>query len=185
MSRPDHHVEPVTVTYQSRSYTWDGDRWYGTNDFQSPPQAIVPHLDDLIVDHLDADDEVSDIDELLDRAKRAQSGGQFRRAMSLAERAHTSKPGRIGAATVLCSVLRSAGRPEQALAIADRFRSSGYPPILTSRAAALCDLSRWEEALKQVRQVLAIGMRTQGRGSGEALSVHGRIKANAPDLFDE
>ena len=65
-------------------------------------------------------------------------------------------------AAVLCSILREGGLPDEALALADQHRSSNYPPILTSRAAALCDLGRWEEALQQIRQVLAIGMTSHG-----------------------
>ena len=67
--------------------------------------------------------------------------------------------------------------------MADRFSKDRYPPILTSRDAALCDLDRWEEVLKQIRQVLAIFHAT-GNDAGEALSVFGRIKADKPHLLE-
>jgi predicted Zn-dependent protease len=176
---------PIIITHDGKRYTWDGSRWYGTDDYTQPPQGIVQRLNALIAHQVAAEDAaVSDPAELLSRAKRAQASGQLQRAAKLARQVCVADPGNIGAAAVLSSILREMGRPEEALEIADRFRSSGYPPILTSRGAALCDLGRWEEALHQIRQVLAIGMRTQGRGSGEALAVHGRIKANAPELFE-
>lgn len=177
-------MDPITVTSQSRSYTWDGERWYGTNDFKSPPQAIVAELDALIADRVGAADQsVTDFDHLLDLAKRSHAAEQLPRARSLAERAAKMRPDHVGAATVLCSILRSMGRSEEAVSIAKRFRTSSYTPILTSRAAALCDLRQYEEALHQIRQVLAIENRRGGAGR-EALAVHARIKAEAPELFD-
>ena len=79
--------------------------------------------------------------------------------------------------------LRRCNKPAEALEVADRFSKDRYPPILTSRAAALCDLDRWEEGLKQIRQVLAIFHAT-GNDPGEALSVFGRIKADKPHLLE-
>jgi tetratricopeptide (TPR) repeat protein len=175
-----------TVTLDARRYVWTGARWYGATDYLTPPVKIVRQLNALIAGQLMVeDDAVANPDELLDRAKRAQeAGGQLDRALRLARRACGARPGHVGSAAVLCSILRETHRPEEALAVAERFRGSGYPPILTSRAAALCDLGRWEEAIRQIRQVLAIGMRT-GTSSGEALAVYSRIKAGAPGLLKE
>ncbi len=92
----------------------------------------------------------------------------------------------VGTAAMMCSILRTANQPEKALVLADKFRSSNYPALLTSRAAVLCDLNRWEEGLKQIKQVLAIGMKSgKGGGSEEAFAVYRRIKTNASELFDE
>jgi tetratricopeptide (TPR) repeat protein len=173
------------VSHGGRRYTWDGEAWYGTDDFKTPPQSLIPILDALIADRLHAEDAtVSDEQDLLDRAKKARALGQLQRARALAERVHDANPSHVGAPAVLCSILREMGRAENALDVADRYRSSNYGPILTARAAALCDIGRWEEALRQINQVLAIDFRQHGTGSGEALAVRGRIKANAPELFD-
>jgi hypothetical protein len=36
--------EPVVVTLDRRSYTWDGQRWYGTEDHMAPPRGLLPRL---------------------------------------------------------------------------------------------------------------------------------------------
>ena len=56
-------------------------------------------------------------------------------------------------------------------------QSLPYPVLLTSRAAALCDLGIWEEAKKTVGRSLAISK------SAEAYNVVNRIKAAKPDLY--
>jgi hypothetical protein len=176
---------PITLECEGKRYTWDGQRWYGVDDYTVPPNSVLHKLHALLAPALVVeDDAITDPNELLSCAKRAQTSGDLPRARRLAERVYRSQLNHRGAAAVLCSVLRDSGRPEEALAIADRFSRSSYPPILTSRAAALCDLGRWQEALQQIRQVLAIGMKSRGEGSSEALAVHGRIKASAPELFE-
>jgi ribonuclease HI len=178
-------ASPIRVNYEHKNYTWDGRQWFGTDDCTIPPQGIARKLDAVIAAQLEAEDAATtDANELLSQAKRAQSCGQLERAKRLAEGAHLCEPENIGAAAVLCSVLRELEHSDEALALADQYRNSRYPPILTCRAAALCDQERWEEALQQIRQVLAIGMSSSGKWSPEASAVHGRIKANAPELFE-
>jgi len=58
------------------------------------------------------------------------------------------------------------------------FRDANDHVLLTTRAAALCDLGRWEEAKRTVGRSLAI------ESSDEAFSVARRIKAARPDLYD-
>jgi tetratricopeptide (TPR) repeat protein len=176
---------PFNIIFENKRYTYDGVKWYGADDFIEPPKAIASRLNAIISQELAADDaEISDAQELLDRAKRAQANGQIQRAVDLARRVYESNHGHIGAASVLCSILRELGHANEALTIANQFINSNYPPILTFRAAALCDLGRWEEALRQCRRVMAIGFQSNGTGSPEALAVFRRIKANAPELFD-
>jgi hypothetical protein len=61
------------------------------------------------------------------------------------------------------------------------FAGSKYEPLLTSRAAALCDLGRWEDANRQIRRVIAISNDPEQE---EAHNVLKRIQQNAPELFD-
>jgi hypothetical protein len=50
----------------------------------------------------------------------------------------------------------------------------------------LCDLHRWDDALKQIRQVFTIRLKSKKRnGHDEAAAVYSRIKQNASHLFDE
>ena len=174
----------TTVSFDEKQYTWDGDHWYRDADFMRPPQAIERRLNELISGQVAADDaEVTDLRELVRRAQRARLLDHLDRALELARRAHNLNRGHIGAATVLCSILRELNHPAEAILVANSYRNSSYAPILTSRAAALCDLGRWEEGLCQIRQVLAISMRRKDSGSSEALAVHARIRSNAPELF--
>lgn len=178
---------PITVTFEGNQYTWDGKKWFDRKMFLEPPKAILSKLHALSASQLSAQDEtITDIDELLRRADQAQKHGQIKRALKLARLIHAQRPKQIETVAMVCSILRTVNQPEKALLLADRFRYSNYSPILTSRASALCDLNRWEEGLKQIRQVIAIEMKSKkSNGSPQALSVYSRIKDNAPDLFDE
>lgn len=172
------------VTLDGKSYIWTGTRWYGATDYLTPPVTIVNRLNAVLAGQAKSeDDAVVDPDELLSRAKRARESGQHQRALQLARRAFDARPQHWGTLAVLSSLLREVGRPREALAIADRFRSSEYPPLLTSRAAALCDLDEWKTALEQIKQVMAIENRSAGHSRDETMNVYRRIKANAPQLF--
>ena len=178
---------PITVTLDGYEYLWDGKKWFNRNTFLEPPKAIVSKLHALAANQMSVQDEtITDIDELLRRAKQAQEHGQIQRALTLARLIHSQRPKHREAVAMVCSILRTVKQPEKALQLADKFRYSNYSPILTARASALCDLNRWEEGLKQIRQIIAIDMKSgKNTGGSEALSVYSRIKDNAPDLFDE
>ncbi len=179
--------KPITVTFEDNQYIWNGKKWFGKTTFLEPPTAIIAKLNVLSAKKLSAQDaKITDIDELLRRAKQVQETGQIQRALKLARLIHAQRPKHEEAVAMLCSVLRRVKQPEKSLLLADRFRYSKYSPILTSRASALCDLERWEEGLKQIRQVITIDTKSKKRsGSSEALSVYSRIKENAPHLFNE
>lgn len=177
MTKSTKHV----VQLDGKSYTWNGNGWCGP-DNAVPPKIIVDTLNRRIATQLEIEDlEIADADELIKVARDAQKAGQKNRALNLASRAYQLQPS-AGTAAVYCSYLRSCNKPAEALEVADRFSKDRYPPILTSRAAALCDLERWEEGLKQIRQVLAI-CHASGKDAGEALSVFGRIKSDKPHLL--
>jgi hypothetical protein len=44
--------EPITITYDRKQYTWDGQRWYGSEDWVVPTRGTVRLLDALIADQL-------------------------------------------------------------------------------------------------------------------------------------
>jgi hypothetical protein len=167
--------QQVTIQLGGRSYVWDGQEWSGADDHIIPPRSVILKLDDLLAERLAVEEAtLTDWNELLQRAKFARGRQQYKRAERLARRARELNPGELGTVSVLCSVLREACRPQESLALADQFREWGYGPLLTSRAAALCDLDRWEEGLTQIKEVLA-------QGSNEAaLAVFRRIKSYAP-----
>ncbi|HET6498019.1 MAG TPA: hypothetical protein VFH17_03090 [Coriobacteriia bacterium] len=174
----------TTVTLNGRSYSFDGRGWVGP-DCLRPPAAAIVELNRLAAAQFsDDDDQTVGYEQLMDSAVALRDAGQLERALRLARRAMAARPDDAAPAAVTCSVLRAMGRPKEALLVADDLvgQGSAYRPLLTSRAAALADLGLWEDALRQIRQVIAIG---GGRAEAEAMSVWGRIKAAAPELFDQ
>jgi tetratricopeptide (TPR) repeat protein len=117
------------------------------------------------------------IDETLDLAKRARADNNLWLAEHLLRTVFDDRPHHRGVVVRLSGVLRDQGQPEEALRITAPFVSSSYAPIFTTRAAALCDLGRWEEARHEVRRALAISR------DDEALAVVDRIKKAWTDLY--
>jgi predicted Zn-dependent protease len=173
----------VEVELDGKSYIFTGSCWYGKQDHISPPVVIVTRLNKLVQKQLNVDDSKhTNPDYLVTQAQKAREAGQLIRAIHLLRRASAIRPNHVGTATVLSSVLRQAQRPSDALTATERFRTSEYTPLLTSRAAALCDLERWEEAFRLIRH---IGVLRNGKYEAEALSVRSRIKAHAPEWFNK
>jgi hypothetical protein len=163
-----------------KSYIWDGRGWYESKTFMQPPKVVISKLNALLMEQLARDDaSVTDPSILLDRAKQARDSQQFERAIQLLRRVLTLWPGYGGALAVLCSVLRKQGAPEKALHETKTFGRLGYPPLITSRAAAMCDLGMWEAAKREIARVLAM----PGEHD-EAFEVVHRIKAARPDLYE-
>ena len=179
----------ITITFEGNQFIWNGKRWFDRKTYLEPPTAVSSKLTALRTSgKVTARDKAiaDNMDELLRKAKRAQYQGQIPKALQLARHAYNQRPQHIGTAAILCSVLRTANKSKEAVALANNFSSSNYSPILTARAAALCDLNRWEDALKQIRQVFAMGMKSKkSSGHDDASAVYSRIKQNASYLFDE
>ena len=179
MPKKVHPAVKRTVELDGRLYTWDGSQWFDTS-FLVPPTSIVSKLNALIDDGLEEEDaRLSNTKELLVRARKARVAGQYDRAERIARRVLAKEPTHEAMLSVLCAVLRQKGLPEQALEETEPFKDSHNTSLLTSRAAALCDLERWEEAKKTIGRVLA------RRSSEEAFLVVKRIKKFRPDLYGE
>lgn len=164
------------VHLDGKAYVWTGTRWLGKRDRLTPPLSATSRLNKLIKGKLEHEDAaVTSPEELLEMAQAAREVGQLDRAIRLLQRAAAARPEHSGTVAVFSSTLRQDGRPGEALDIIEQLLPSGYPPLLTSRAAALCDLKRWEEAQRQINQVIAI---CGGRADAEALNVLSRIRAH-------
>jgi len=175
-----------TIRYDNRTYAWTGKRWVDIETFTSPPAIIVDQLDAILLPLLlEEDDKISDVQQLLDRAKDARDQKQYTRTESLARKALHLSPGNLGAAAILCSCLRTVGKPEEALKASESQKMVEYPPLILTRAAALCDLGRWEAAIIEVRKVLAISKKHSSWGyeNSQAPKLLNRIKTIRPDLF--
>ena len=175
-----------TIRYDNRTYAWTGKRWVDIETFTSPPAIIVDQLDAILLPILfEEDDTISDVQKLIDRAKDAKTQAQYSRAEGLARKALQLSPDHPGALAVLCSCLRLLNRPEEALKASELHKMVEYPPVILTRAAALCDLGRWEDAMIEVRKVLAISKKhsSWGYSNIQADRIINRIKAIRPDLF--
>lgn len=167
----------ITVVLDGVTYIWTGSSWFDSH-YIKPPVILIQRLNTLLEAQLANDDlNISDIYDLTHRAKIAREAKQYARAESLARRVLQLHPESHAAAAVLCASLRARGLAFQALEETDRFKHTNNVPLLTSRAAALCDVHHWEEAKQTVGRALAIG------GGEEAFLVVKRIRRARPDLY--
>jgi tetratricopeptide (TPR) repeat protein len=174
------------IKHDNQTYSWTGKRWIDIETFTSPPAMIVDQLDAILLPILlEEDEKISDVQQLLDRAKEARDQKQHTRTESLARKILLLAPGNFGAMAILCSCLRAVGKPEEALKASESHKMVEYPPVILTRAAALCDLGRWEAAMIEVRKVLAISKKHSSWGyvNSQAPKLLNRIKTIRPDLF--
>jgi tetratricopeptide (TPR) repeat protein len=149
-------------------------------------QVTISNLNAILLSELKEEDEkITDFQQLLDRAKDAKAQTQYSRAESLVRKALHLSPDYPGALAVLCSCLRSLNRPEEALEASESHKMVEYPPLILTRAAALCDLGRWEDAKIETRKVLAIAKKHSSWGyvNIQVSKLLNRIKATRQDLF--
>jgi hypothetical protein len=176
--------KPITITYDDSQYVWDGKRWFDTRSYLEPPTVISSKLHALFAVRLAAEDDiVSNLKERLTRAEKAQQQRLIQKALALVRQVQDKTHRHIETVAMLCNILKSANRPEDALALADKYLSSGYEPLLTCRAAILCDLCRWEEGLKQIKAVLVAKGKSRKDSDTKTRIVYNRIEQNAPHLF--
>ena len=150
--------EPKQINLNRGTYIWDGIRWYHTKTFITPPTVDVIKLNILLLKALEEEDlSITDVGDLLARAQKAGDDLQHRRRGLIAERILDLEPGHSAAAEILCSSLRAQNRPAQALKATQRMKDTDHAPLLVARAAALCDLERWEDALGEIKRAQAVG----------------------------
>ena len=168
---------PLQLSYGPKRYQWAGDGWVDLSTLRLATPSVQLELNRLADSVRECCDAKSpSLQSLIDDACLAREAGRLRRAEALAVSALRMRPGHERALAVLCSVYRRMGRPESALALAEAVQTN-HRPLLTTHAAALCDLQRWVEAKRVILRVFRIG------GTGEAFAVMHRIKGARPDLF--
>ncbi len=173
------HPKIIEIVLNGEKYTWNGRYWIDSSNLM-PPTSILSKLDACIKDDLQKEEaSISDEKELLARTHAALERKQYDRAEQLIRRVLENNPFNLNAISVLCRILRVKGQPEKAIEETEPFKNSKNNALLTSRAAAFCDLEKWEDAKKQIGQVLS------RRGSEEAFMVVKRIKKNRPDLYEK
>ncbi len=159
------------VDMDGRTYVWTGRDWYDKTTNIKPPRPVLHKLESWLAA------QPLGLDEKLDLAKRARADRNLLLAEQILRVLFHDHPHHRGVVVQLSSVLRERGLPEEALTITAPFVNSSYAPIFTTRAAALCDLGRWEDAKREVARALALGKEE------EAFAVVSRIKKARPDLY--
>jgi len=169
----------VRIEHDGHTYEWNGTSWHDVATHMAPPRVVLQVLNQKSAPAL-AENDRAEVkpQRLLELAKAARDADQFQRAEKLLRRVLAIRPGHAGALAVYTSLLRRRGAPEEALKVSDPYRHLNYQPLLVSRAGALCDLDRWEEAKKENGRALALGP------DDAAFAVVKRIKANRPDLYE-
>ena len=173
--------ETYELEYKGKRYLWYGSGWSDARTHIAPPNNIKQFLNKQLEDLLiKKDDTPRDSQTLMQLAKVARNVGQSRRAESLVARVLKKERGHRGALAIHSSILRERGKAKQALEVTEAYRQLDYPPLINSRAAALCDLGRWEEAKIEVGRALSIGTDKEA-----SFMVVSRIKATRPDLYEK
>lgn len=179
---------PYIVAFERKEYVWNGKTWYGKSDYMTPALATISKLNILIDEELKAEDEKLfenfDSKVVMDAVQIAKTCNQKIRVERLLVRAYAhSKFVDRGVASMLSSFYREIGNPLKAIDVYAAFKGMPSSALQTTYAAALCDVARYEEALKHVRRALAIA-HSSGSPAAEALSVYSRIKKESPILFE-
>lgn len=154
----------------NKNYRWNGKAWLD-QDYLQVPEKLANELSARFLDDL-LDPAQPDWMDMVVHLRRAGEDLANQSTLHLVARACRARlaasPDELPTIALLSSALRHLGQPDQAEEVT---RAYVNPAVLTSRAAALCDLSRWEEAEKTVQLALRCG------GGAHALQVRGRIHA--------
>lgn len=170
-TQPPELSAPVAVEKRFRLMEDVGERTYVRDEtgWQLDGRAVtlyplVGRLESQLRNRLAAEDRLEpDLSELVRRAWLAQALKHPDRVEALSRRALRAlrtAPGRmnrsqvspewlttaLAAAAMLSSALRQQREAAQALEETEEFADYEYAPLMTSRAAALCDVGRWAEA---------------------------------------
>lgn len=174
------NIFKMTIELDNGKYLWDGKKWIDLKTYLIPPEIIIQKLNEEL-SKKPIDLQRYSLVELTTMASDFKDSNNFTMAIKIIDYALEQVPGDPAFLSILCSLLRKIGKPKEALA---RTTSYNYPncALLTSRAAAMCDLELWEDAKKEVGRALAIAR--DKNEAAEAFNVVKRIKAAEPDLYN-
>jgi tetratricopeptide (TPR) repeat protein len=147
--------------------------------FLRPPGAVEQHLKAAYVRGVEhAVENNCNTAALLKYSGILKKLGYLDLALRIGERVLVTEPRNGFAIARVSSILRAKGEPEQALNVTSRLpeNQQGHA-VLTTRAAALCDLGHLPEAMRTIRRALALLQSCPKIEATEALSVYGRIRS--------
>jgi hypothetical protein len=163
-------AERFEMVWEGRRYFLSPQGFYDAHTFLKPPEAIHQHLKAAYARELEIVSRTEkSVPLLLKHSRLAKDLGYLDLAEKITEQALLAEPRSCFAIARLSSILRAKGQARQALAVTDRIHAGQQTHhILTSRAAALCDLDRWSEADRTIRRALC---QLSGRPRLEATEV--------------
>jgi len=171
-------AERFEIDWEGRRYFLSPKGFYDAQTFLKPPEAIHQHLKAACARELETVLQTErNVPLLLKQSRLAKDLGYLDLAEKITEQALSAEPQNCFAIARLSSILRARGLPREALEVTARVPVEAQTvPILTSRAAAFCDLELWQEAENVIRRALG---RLNGRPkleATEAFSVLQRIR---------
>jgi ribonuclease HI len=166
----EEHVVPIEIKLDGKKYIWSDGEWFGAEN-KKQLEKVLPQLNKEVSSRLIEEDSYIDhIPSLLKRALNAREHLQLERLEKLANGIIKIEPSNYHGMAILCGALRDVGLPVKALAKTALYKGTNNHALLTSRAAAYCDLGQWAEAKQTINRALAI------ERSNAAYNVAKRIK---------
>jgi tetratricopeptide (TPR) repeat protein len=171
-------TERFELDWEGRKYFLSPQGFYDAQTFLKPPEAIHQHLKAVYARDLELVVQAErNVPLLLKHSGMAKQLGYLDLAQKITEQALLAEPQNNYAIARLSSILRLQGQPQQALQVTGRIPEGKQThQILTSRAAALCDLELWLEADKVIRRALGSLRNRPKMEATEAFSVFQRIQ---------
>ncbi len=150
----------IEIVVDGKTYKWFEKGGITDARYVTPPQVEAEKVRLALAPHVKKFDlEVKDPSELLQRATRAKNDNWHARCLWIADHMLALDPGNESAAVMQSSALRDLGRAEDAVAATEPFERSGGCALLTTRAAALLDVGRRDEAIRCAKRAWAQGCR--------------------------
>lgn len=172
----------LKVSIDGTEYTWSETHGVLGPNQLAPPLNVRNKVLAAIQDQIaERDEALDDPTKLVEHARRAKEQGQYRRAIRLATKALELNAAATNAAAVMSSSFRKIHEPELALEITSRFASSRNHAVLCTRAAAMADLERFEEAFPLADQAYA----ASGGKSEEVRGLYRRFESECCECVPE
>lgn len=170
----------TTLNYLNKKYVFKNSVWYDADTYLQPPAHIAAKLNTLIRgQHTETDQTLMNAETCIRDARQARMGHDLARAQRLFKRALELKPGDIAIITALASLYREQSQPHQALLVTEDYKNYPSIDLLSTRAAAHCDMKNFADAKRTITLAINLGR------SDSALFVVRRILSAHPEWTSE
>lgn len=144
-------LEGTKFSYKGIEYTWSKVGWHDNNHIK-PPKIISEILNKKLNKVIEESiHQIGDPVRLARMAIEARDSSNNNLAIKLAKKSLSlSKMNNSTAMGVLCSTLRKLRKSNEAVQFFRSYKGNFSPPLLTTLAAALCDIGKYREALNNL-----------------------------------